>query len=192
VGGLFALFFFLVFGFANLEAMLPYFLRDRFAFDERQTGFLFAYIGVCIAFAQGFLFRRLAGRYGEARLLRVGPLVIALGMQLYWVAPTWPWLLVVIPVVAVGMGITSPSIPSLLSKRTPPERQGQTLGLSQSLGSLARALSPGLAGWLYRVTTGPGGSAIPFLWGGLAVVGGLAIGWRATRPSAAAPGRPGA
>lgn len=181
-GGLLLLFFFLVFGFANLESMLPYFLADRHGFGKQQTGLLFTYIGVCIAFAQGFLFRRLAGRYGEARLLRVGPILIAVGMQLYWVFPTWWLLLLAVPVVAIGMGLTSPSIPSLLSKRTPADMQGRTLGLSQSLGSLARALSPGLAGLLYKSFPRAGGSIVPLLWGGGVILLGLLVSLRSTTP----------
>jgi DHA1 family tetracycline resistance protein-like MFS transporter len=182
IGGLLLLFFFLVFGFANLESMLPYFLLDRFGFGKQQTGLLFTYIGVCIAFAQGFLFRRLAGRFGERRLLRIGPVLIAVGMQLYWLFPTWWLLLLAVPVVAIGMGLTSPSIPSLLSKRTPPDMQGRTLGLSQSLGSLARAVSPGLAGLLYRSFPRAGGSIAPLIWGGAVILIGLLVSLRSTTP----------
>ncbi|HVG95060.1 MAG TPA: MFS transporter [Planctomycetota bacterium] len=189
-GGLFVLFFFLVFGFANLESMLPYFLLDRHGWGKAETGLLFTYIGVCIAFAQGFLFRRLAGRFGEARLLRVGPILIAVGMQMYWLFPTWWLLLLAVPIVAIGMGLTSPSIPSLISKRTPPDMQGRTLGLSQSLGSLARALSPGLAGWMYKTYPRPGGSIVPFLWGGAVMVVGLLFSLRST--TVVPPGEAGA
>lgn len=187
LGGLLLLFFFLVFGFANLESMLPFFLQDRYGFGKAETGWIFAYIGVCIAFAQGFLFKRVARRFGEQKLLRAGPIFIAVGLQLYWLMPTWPLLLLAIPIVAIGMGVTNPSIPSLLSKRTSPDMQGRTLGLSQSLGALARALSPGLAGWLYHRYPREGGSIVPFLFGGAVVLVGLAVGWRATRPEEGPP-----
>jgi MFS family permease len=176
------LFFFLVFGFANLETIVPLFLEDRFGFDEAQTGGVFAFIGVCIAFAQGFLLSRLVRRFGEERLLRVGPLAIAIGMQGYWLAPTFPILLLTIPIVAIGMGISNPTVATLVSRRTPPEIQGRTLGLSQSLGALARALSPGLAGWLYGRFPRAQGSIVPFVWGGAVIVVGLVIGLRALSP----------
>jgi MFS family permease len=179
VAGLVLLFFFLIFGFANLESMLSLFLAHRFHYDERESGWVFVYIGVCIAFAQGFLIGRLARRYGEERLLRVAPLVLAVGMQLYWLAPN-RWLFFgAVPVVALGMGLSNPSVASLISKRTPPDAQGKTLGLTQSMGALARAISPALAGWLYGRFPREGGSIAPFTWGGALIVLGVALGWPA-------------
>jgi multidrug resistance protein len=184
LAGLLVLFFLLVFGFANLETVLPLFLWDRFDLDEAQSGLVFAYIGVCIAFTQGFLLGRLSRRFGEISLLRVAPLALAVGMQLYWLAPSLAVFLLVVPVVAIGMGLSNPSVASLISKRTPPDEQGHTLGLSQSLGALARALSPGLAGWLYGQFPRAGGSIAPLVWGGAVVLLGLALGWRALVPRA--------
>jgi DHA1 family tetracycline resistance protein-like MFS transporter len=184
LAGLLGLFFFLVFGFANLEAMLPLFLKDRHGFGEAQSGYVFAYIGVAIAFAQGFLLGKLVRRYGEERLLRIGPLLIALGMQGYWLAPNLAIFLIAVPFVAIGMGISNPTVATLISRRTPADIQGRTLGLSQSLGALARALSPGLAGWLYGRYPRDGGSIVPFVWGGALIVVGLLIGLPAlSRPA---------
>lgn len=190
VGGILLLFFFLIAGFVHLEFALPFLLKERFDFTKLGVGLVFVFIGLCMAFAQGFLFRRVAARYGEPRLLRVGPLAIAVGMQLYWILPAWPMLLPAIALVAVGMGVSNPSIPSLISKRTPAHMQGQTLGLSQSLGALARAIGPFLAGWLYdrfRVANPAGEpwSFAPFVAGAVLVLLGVAFGWRSIAPAAA-------
>lgn len=187
LAGLLLLYFFLVFGFANLEAMLPLFLADRHGLDKAQTGLVFGYIGVCIAFTQGFLVGRLARRHGEPRLLRIGPLLIVVGLQLYWLMPNLGLFLLAVPCVAIGMGVSNPSVASLISKRTPPDIQGRTLGLSQSLGALARALSPGLAGWLYDRYPRAGGSIAPMLWGGVVILVGVALGWRCLAPGAEDP-----
>jgi DHA1 family tetracycline resistance protein-like MFS transporter len=178
VGGLLLLYFFLILGFANLEVVASLFLADRFDLDAEQSGYVFAYIGVLIAFAQGFLVGRLARRHGEARLLLVGPWAIAIGLQLYWLAPNLPTFLLALPVVAIGMGISNPSVASLLSKRTPPQVQGLALGVSQSLGALARFLSIG-AGWLYQTFPRAKGSVAPFVAGGAFVALGAILGRRA-------------
>ncbi len=192
VGGILLLFFFLIAGFVHLEFAVPFLLRDRFDFDKKQVGLVFVFIGVCMAFAQGFLFRRVAKRFGEPRLLLAGPVAIAIGMQFYWLLPAWPMLLPAIALVAIGMGVSNPSVPSLISKRTPAHMQGQTLGLSQSLGALARALGPFLAGWLYDryQVVEPGRepwSFAPFVAGAGLILLGVAFGWRSLSPAPAGP-----
>jgi cyanate permease len=100
------------------------------------------------------------------KILKIAPLFIAIGMQLYWLMPNLPLFLLAVPMVALGMGLSNPSVATLISKRTPPDIQGRTLGLSQSLGALARAISPGIAGWLYGAFPRAGGSVVAFVWGG--------------------------
>src|SRR5262249_2454460 len=73
LAGVLSLFFFLVFGFANLEAVLSLFVKDRYGADAHgvklsddavriKVGWIFVYIGVCITFVQGFLVGRVAKR----------------------------------------------------------------------------------------------------------------------------------
>jgi MFS family permease len=50
-------------------------------------------------------------------------------------------------VLAAGMGFNSPSMLSAISQMADPRDQGSTLGVSQSLGSLARIVGPAWGGW---------------------------------------------
>ena len=50
---------------------------------------------------------------------------------------------------ALGNGLTQPSIAAYVSKRADPREQGSTLGTNQSAASLARVFGPALGGWLY-------------------------------------------
>ena len=50
---------------------------------------------------------------------------------------------------AVGQGLLVPSLATLLSRASAAHEQGGVLGIGQSLGSLARALGPPLAGTLF-------------------------------------------
>ena len=65
-------------------------------------------------------------------------------MPLAW---TVPLLAAVAGLLALGMGFNSPSLLSSISQLADPRDQGSTLGVSQSLGSLARIIGPcGAAG----------------------------------------------
>ena len=76
-----------------------------------------------------------------------------------------------------GMGLTHPSLQSLASRGAAPGRQGATMGVYQSAGSLARILGPPLAGFLYDAH----GISVPFLAAaGLSLLAFcVAVAWRA-------------
>lgn len=50
---------------------------------------------------------------------------------------------------ALGNGLTQPSVSAYVSKRADAKAQGSTLGTNQSAASLARVFGPALGGWLY-------------------------------------------
>jgi MFS family permease len=107
--------------------------------------------------------------------------LIALGLLLMPFAANLPLLLVAISALSLGMGLTQPSINSLISRRAGAERQGEVMGVAQSAGALSRVLGPIAAGALFA---GFGRNA-PFLWGAALVAAALAIAWRMPRAVAA-------
>ncbi len=66
---------------------------------------------------------------------------------------------------AVGLGLTQPALNSLISRRAGGGEQGQVLGVTQSIGSLARVIGPPLAGYLFADLS----HSSPFLWGAVTV-----------------------
>jgi MFS transporter, DHA1 family, tetracycline resistance protein len=50
---------------------------------------------------------------------------------------------------ALGMGLMQPSLNSLISRHAGREEQGEVMGVSQSVGSLARVLGPFAAGFCF-------------------------------------------
>jgi MFS family permease len=117
------------------------------------------FIGLLAAFVQGGLIRRLVPRYGELKLIIVGPFMLGLGLALIGIAPSWGVVIAGCALMPFGLGLNNPSLTSLLSRAVPEEQQGAFLGLNQSLGSLARVLGP-LVGAFSFQKLGPGS---PFL-----------------------------
>jgi MFS family permease len=62
---------------------------------------------------------------------------------------------------AIGSGILQPIIPSMISKYTPEQQQGATLGFSQSVSAFARVLGPIWGGFSFDIL----GYQFPFLTG---------------------------
>jgi MFS family permease len=157
--------------FSQLEQVLGLFIErtwlpaggggDSAAEHLRRAAALTAYflvvVGVTAAAVQGVLIGRLARLFGERRLVQVGTTIVATSMAvLPWVGALklFPLFLALAPVIAVGTGLTNPSLPSLLSRASGAETYGGMLGLGQSLSALGRVLGPSMAGLLFEVHRG--------------------------------------
>jgi len=136
------LFFVVTFGFANLEGTFSLFLERRFHYGRREASYMFTYIGVLMVIVQGGMVRRLVPRFGEQKLIVFGTLLMAIGMFLTERSYDLTWLLVAIAVMAVGNGLNTPSLSSLISRAASGDHQGGVLGVSQSMGALARVVGP--------------------------------------------------
>ena len=155
---LFTLALFGVIAFVLLEATFVYLCVDRFQMSEVGVGLIFVYFGMIMVVVQGGLVGRLSRRFGEPRLVAVGPMITAVGFLTLSLVPialdhqmAW-WLLLVgcVPV-AFGHGITGPNMNALISRQAGPHEQGAMLGLSQSVGSLGRTIAPPIGGLLYDI-----------------------------------------
>jgi multidrug resistance protein len=146
-------------------------------------GIYMFFIGIISAVIQGGLIRRLVPRFGETKLAVAGPLILGLGLAIIGLAPGGHWWVVILGcgVLPFGFGLTNPSLSGLISRAAPKEHQGAYMGMYQSSSSLARALGPYAAGWLFVLIS----PRAPFLVGtGLLALAGL-IAWSYHRRYAA-------
>lgn len=150
VGVLMTVFFLASFAMSSMEANLVLFMKEKFSWGIREVSFGFAYVGVVIVFTQGFLVRRLLPRIGERLTMRWGLACFAIGLAGIAFAPGLATLGVTMTFLAVGNGLTNPSILGSISLLTPPNEQGSTMGSTQSLSSLGRIVGPAVGGFLFE------------------------------------------
>jgi len=155
-------------GFSAMESVFGLWAEDRYAWDAREVGLSFMVVGIVSALNQGVFAGRLARRFGEARVLATGMLLFGASLVAQVMAPVawfpavsldlglWTLPIVqgwIIPVImalgACGMSLAMPNISALISRSTPPDRQGAMLGLNMASGSVARIFGPVIAGFLY-------------------------------------------
>ncbi|MEW5975008.1 MAG: MFS transporter [Acidobacteriota bacterium] len=144
-----ALFFIATFAFANLEATFALMTERKFGYNAHHNGLLFAYIGVLITVMQGGFIGLLVKRFGEQRLVRIGLFSMVLSLALLPYAAGLATLLLVLVALSFGHGAAGPSITSLISQLSGQDDQGGTLGMAQSLASLARILGPVWGGFTF-------------------------------------------
>ncbi|MEC8532379.1 MAG: MFS transporter [Pseudomonadota bacterium] len=172
-------------GFSAMESVFGLWSESRYAWGAREVGLSVMIVGVMSVLNQGFLAGRLARRFGEARVLATGMLLFGASLVLQVLAPVeWfpaAWLELgglslpvvqgwVVPIImavgACGMSLAMPNISAMISRASPPDRQGAMLGLNMASSSVARIFGPMVAGGLFSGL----GHDWPFLIGALLTV----------------------
>jgi len=159
-----------VFAFSSFEGTFSQMLKERegFRYDDMHAGYVFLFIGVTLVLVQGLLVRRLVPRLGERLFARAGIALMAAGLLGVAFSDSLPPLLASLAVAVTGFGATTPSLSSLISRRTNPDRQGGILGLAQSASALGRILGPWIGNLVYGgAAARPEGSALEAVFGGL-------------------------
>ncbi|HEU4521219.1 MAG TPA: MFS transporter [Thermoanaerobaculia bacterium] len=134
---------------AGMEITVTLHSRDRFAFEQLDLAYLFLFMGVIVGGIQGGLIGRFAKAVGEKQLIIIGALSFTVGFLLVPSLYRVPLLYFAAFFVAIGQGLTYPSLTSLVSKEAPAGERGSILGLATAIGSLARFLGPIISGFLY-------------------------------------------
>jgi MFS family permease len=166
--------------FHGVNAVLALFLAARFGVTERTIGFFFMYIGVIAVVTRAFVLGPAVDRLGEARLSRVGIVLLAAGLGLMpftdQVAPITNWIAYVplalaVALIPLGTAFTFPCVTAMLSKVVPSYERGLYMGVQQTFGGVARVVFPIAAGFAFdRILE------LPFLVGAVLVLSTLSLG----------------
>ena len=130
-------------------SVLALFLNARFQVTEQTIGYFFMYVGSISVFARVLLLGRMVDWLGEAKLSRLGLVLLAsgvLGMPLAWNIPT---LAIAVALIPLGTSFTFPCVTALLSRVISPRERGLYMGMQQTYGGVARVIAPLFFGWAF-------------------------------------------
>jgi len=172
-------------GFSAMESVFGLWAESRYQWGAREVGLSFMIVGIVSTLNQGVFAGRLARRFGESRVLAVGMLLFGSSLVLQVLAPVaWfpatrlelgalsipivqGWVIpMVMALGACGMSMAMPNISAMISRASPPDRQGAMLGLNMASSSVARIFGPMIAGALFSGL----GHDWPFLVGALLTI----------------------
>lgn len=118
-----------------------FFAKIRFEWTEAMIGASLAFVGVLMAFTQGFLTGKIVPRIGEYRAVILGVLSGATSMAMLAVTTTTLFAYVAM-LAGVLQGLAYPSMNAIMSKQAPPDRQGELQGGVSSMMSLTTIIGP--------------------------------------------------
>lgn len=147
-------YFLAITGFSIMTANFALFTSERFGYDARHNGYIFAFIGLVGAIMQGGVLRRLVKFFREQQIALVGCMVLTIGLVFLPLSGGLASLLVFTAMVGIGNSLITPTLNSLASQSVGPSLLGRAIGLMQSAGSLGRWVGPSMAGWLLSKDVG--------------------------------------
>jgi multidrug resistance protein len=149
--------------FASMTSVMALYLGAEFGIDETTIGYVFLYVGVLSFVMRSLLLGPIVDRIGETWAMRIGTVLLVLGLALYPVPRDLWTLAFVIPLVPIGTALLFPATTSLMSRYSDPRELGTTMGVAQTFAGLARVAAPVLAtvvfqrvghGWPFYVAAG--------------------------------------
>lgn len=138
----FAIWFFFVLGWFFFAQFFQVYLIQKFNYQQGAIGDTYTYIAVWYAVLQVTVASPLSKRY-PARTILIWSLPGTSLLLLSLLIPQNPLpLYFLFPILCVFVALSWPNILAIVSNLTPPNKQGEVLGINQSIQSLAQAITP--------------------------------------------------
>ncbi len=125
---------------------MPLLLSERLGVTEHTVGYFFMYFGAMGVVARAGLLGWVVGKLGEARLSRLGILLLAAGLVLLSLARNYPVLILSMTLMPLGTAFLFPCVTGLLSQVVPGADRGLYMGVQQTFGGVSRVIFPVFAG----------------------------------------------
>ncbi len=122
----------------------------QLGFDSEATGYLFAVIGGVSIFIKGLILPQLLKRFNEDKLRIWGAILIVLSLV---ITPfiQFGYLLTISTIMfTFGASILRPSLTAHISRNAPEKKQGEMMGITDSLGSISQIIGPFVGGFLIK------------------------------------------
>jgi DHA1 family tetracycline resistance protein-like MFS transporter len=159
----------LIFGLALtiFETIFSLFTQKKLGLTAQTTSYVLTYVGVLIVLVQGGGIRLLNARFSDRQLIFGGSILLSAGLLGWALSPSLEILLVAMVPVALASGMLRVSTNSALTKTVYQSEVGGILGLSSSMNSFTRVISPLIGSFLLAEIS----PAAPGIVGALLMVG---------------------
>ena len=134
--------------FYGTAPMLSLLFADRLGVTEKTVGYFIMYFGAMGVLVRAGLLGSAVNRLGEARLARLGIVLLSAGLGLIAVAHNYLTTIIAITLMPLGTAFLFPCITALLSRVVPSRERGLHMGVQQTYGGVSRVAFPILAGFL--------------------------------------------
>ncbi len=164
---------------------LPLILADRLPINEANVGFFVMYLGGMGVIVRAGILGRMIEWLGEARLTRLGLVLLAAGLALIATVHSYLTLAIALTLMPLGTAFVFPCVTAMLSRVVPKRHRGLYMGVQHTFGGVSRVVFPLAAG----IAMDHLGLGFPFVVAGVLVLSTLLLtnSMEQYAPSSAAP-----
>jgi len=165
---LFSVGFLFILGFNFYTSFSLVYMSIKFGYTSAQMGILFAYMGVWIVVTQMLILGPVLKRFPPKKVLTMSLLGLAIAIPAM-LLPSEAWMVyLIVPFISICNGLTNPTYNASVSNLARDDEQGEVMGMSQSVSSLAMAIPPLVAGvivqWGIGIPTLVAGALVFLSW----------------------------
>ena len=128
--------------------IVPLLLADRLGVTERTIGYFVMYLGGMGVVVRALILGRAVDLLGEARLARLGIVILAAGLAATGLGQSSWALAAGFTLMPLGTAFLFPCITGLLSRAVPSRERGLYMGVQHTFGGVSRVAFPVAAGLL--------------------------------------------
>jgi MFS family permease len=150
---------------------VPLLLSDRLGVTEHTVGYFVMYLGGMGVVVRTLVLGRAVDRLGEARLARLGIVILAAGLMATGAARGSAMLAAGFTLMPLGTAFLFPCVTGLLSSAVPGAERGLYMGVQHTFGGVSRVAFPIAAGLLMDRF----GVGVPFWLAGVLVLASLPL-----------------
>jgi len=125
-----------------LIGVLALYLKDGFGVTEKTIGYFFPIFGVVGVLMRATLVGYVNDRFGEVRTMRLGAVLLAIGLALMPIPRMLPLFVVFLALTPMGTALLFPASTALVSHRADRRELGLVLGAQQTLRGIMSIIGP--------------------------------------------------
>lgn len=139
-------------------ASWSFFAKAQYGWDSKMIGLSLTAVGISMAFCQAVVIRRAVARFGERLTAQIGMLCGLAGFVAVALVSSGVAGLILCLIMGL-QGIAQPALNAIMSRRVPPDQQGELQGFNGSMAAMAFLLAQLVFNFTLAFFTSP---AAPF------------------------------
>lgn len=124
----------------------PIFAQKQLSYSVQYVGYALTFMGLIGILTQTLLLGKIVSTFGDKKTSQIGFVIITIGFLLLSFTHNTTVFLISILAIIPGIVLVSSTISSLLSQSVSEHKQGEVLGIHQSVNSVCQIIGPLLAG----------------------------------------------